>query len=194
MTEIEDQALESGAEEALDLTETPQGEPPVNDPFDSIEDEGVRAEAKKFRAIARRKEKSVAQPKEETPKEEKPETPKSEFLTKEDFFKSNEKKAIKEATADPEVKANWAKIVPFFASRRGRETPEDILEDIKDAITLYKARNPETEQKVDPAAPLKETTAPVGAGGGVKKKEASPQTPPGYQPPSTPKTWYPPKQ
>lgn len=118
--------------------------------------------------------------------------PQQEFLTKADFHKSNERKAVREATADPEVKANWDKIVAFYTPRRGKETPEDIKEDIQDAVTLFNARNAKGE-KDDSAAQLSTTTV-IKTGGGAPTK-ATPQAPalPNLRTPAQPKDWYPKK-
>lgn len=116
---MSDQNLEGGAsEEALDLELVPEdtsdeGAPETgSDPLDDIQDPVARAEAKKFRAIARRTAKA--------PETKAPET--SEFLTKADFYKTNEKTAVKAVTADPEIKAVWSQIVPFYTPRRDRKS------------------------------------------------------------------------
>lgn len=179
--------LDGASEEALELElepeVTPKEEPeePGGDPLDEISDPVVRAQAKKDRAIARRLAK----------KEDKPEkTDTSKFLTKEDFYKSNERKAIREITADAEIKAVWNEIIPFYTPRRGKETPEDIVEDIRDAITLYKVRNPAPPEKDDSANDL--TASPVmKTGGGVTEKVTpKPKDPPNFKLPTDPKSWY----
>lgn len=155
------------------------------DPLDEISDESARAEAKKWRAIARRTEKKP---------DEKPATPvapaPSEFLTKADFFKSNERKAVREITADADIKASWNEIVPFYTPRRGKETAEDIKEDIQDAITLWKARNPAALEKDSSADQL--TVSPVvkSGGGGSDKITPKPKDPPNFKLPNQPKDWY----
>jgi len=121
----------------------------------------------------------------------------SEFLSKKDFYKSNERKAINELTAvsesDPEdVKArkayiteNWDKISPLYTSRKGKDTPEDILEDLVDAVTLYVAKNPPKE---DDGSGELSTTSGGGSGSTVPKTESKdelniPQS-------AQPKDWY----
>lgn len=179
-------ALEVASEEAEVLELTPKEETPKEeggDPLDKIEDESARAEAKKWRAIAKRIEKKEVTP--ATPVvEAKPAA--QEFLTKADFYKANERKAIREATADAEVKANWSAIVPFFVSRRGKETPEDIKEDIQDAITIFNARNAKTAK--DDSAAVLTTTSVVKTGGGTSK--APTPTMPNFKLPAQPKDWY----
>lgn len=190
---MDDQTLEGGdGEEALDLEleleeaseEETQG--PGSDPLDDIKDPVARAEAKKYRAIARRNTKEV-------PEAKVPAAPaSSEFLTKADFYKTNERVAIKAATADPEVKANWAEIVPFYTPRRGKETTEDIAEDIQDAITLYKARNPEVVTD-DSKNTLTETAVVKTGGGPIDKVTAKTPDLPGFKLPIQADAWYPKK-
>ncbi len=184
----DDKALEGGASEEAEVLELAPVETPElgGDPLDEISDESARAEAKKWRAIARRQEKKEATP-EKKPEAAKPVT--SEFLTKADFYKSNERKAVREATADAEIKANWDKISPFYVSRRGKETAEDIAEDIQDAITLFKARNVKTEK--DDSASILTTTSVVKTGGApVGKTTTTTPTPPNFKLPSQPGSWY----
>lgn len=161
------------------------------DPLDDIKDEGKRAEAKKHRAIARRTGKvpEPVVPKVETPT---PEAPKQEFVTKQEFQKANEKKAITEAIADPTVKANWAEIAPLYVPRHGRETSEDIAKDIKDAIILFNGRN--TAEPVDDSKRDLTVTPAIIPGGGPIVKNA-PKLPalPNYHLPTQPKDWYVPK-
>jgi hypothetical protein len=188
---MDDQTLEGGASENaenLELAPTTSTEDETElggDPLDEISDVAARELAKKHRAIARRLEKKAP---EEKPEMVKP-APSQEYLTKADYYKSNERKAIKEATADPEVKANWAEIIPFYTPRRGKETAEDIREDINDAITLYNARNT-TVSKDDSANQLK-TTPVVKTGGGttVATAQKTPN-PPNFKLPTQPKDWY----
>ena len=187
---MDDQIPElDGSSEQLDKLELePEAIVPTElggDPLDAIQDEVARAEAKKHRAIARRLEKPE-------PKVETPAPTSSEFLTKADFFKSNERKAIREITADAEIKAVWNEIIPFYTPRRGKETAEDIKEDILDAITLYKTRNPEVI--TDDSKNELTTTPVVKTGGGtVDKTTPKPQDLPGIRLPTKTKDWYPSK-
>lgn len=158
------------------------------DPLDDIQDEAARAEAKKWRAIARREEKPKAEPKPEAP----PETPKQEFVTKADFHKANERKAVLEVSKDPEIKAKWQDIIGYYTPRRGKETAEDIVEDIKDAVIIYKARNPEKVSD-DSALDLSVSTVVKTSGGGVDKQIPKPKDPPNFKLPTKPTDWYPKK-
>lgn len=179
-----------GAEDTeLELEVTPEGDKPKEpsgDPLDDIQDPVARAEAKKYRAIARRNEKPEGETKVDTPA---PALPTTEFLTKADFYKSNERKAIREITADAELKAVWNEIIPFYTPRRGKETPEDIKDDILDAITLYKARNPAVV--TDDSKDVLTTSSVVKTGGGpVDKVAAQKPEPPNFRLPKQPSDWY----
>lgn len=198
--ETDDQTLEGGVEETIDLelepTEPDDGanedttdeEGSTGDPLDDIRDETARAEAKKARAIARRKAQKPEDKVEET--QSKP-VDSSQFMTKAEFEKSNERKAILSVTKDEEVKEHWEEIRQFYTPRRGKATPEDIQEDIKDAITLFKARStPEVE---DPAAELQTTTAPTGTASGPKTKEIKAANLPGFSESAKPDSWFPKK-
>ena len=184
--------LDGAGEGAEDLELVPEVTPdvakePSGDPLDDIKDPVARDEAKKYRAIARRNAEKPEDKKAEAPK------PSQDYMTKADFHKANERKAILSATADAEVKADWNKIVPFYTPRRGKETPEDILEDIKDAIIIFKARNPVVE-KDDSARVL--TESPVAkAGSGVSEKVAPKiKDPPNFKLPKPVESWYPKKK
>lgn len=180
--------LDGASEEALELELEPVAIPPKepsSDPLDEITDEVVRSEAKKHRAIARRLEK---EPKQVVPVVTTP--PVNEYLTKADFFKSNERKAIREITADAEIKASWNDIIPFYTPRRGKETPEDIKEDIQDAITLYKARHPDAPVKDDSINQLTATPVVKTGGGSVVKATHQLSDPPNFKLPAKPSEWY----
>lgn len=170
------------------------------DPLDALKDDPdqLLKEAKKYRAISQRKK--------DTPKEEKPEkAPESGYLTKADFFKSNEKKAVRLATTispddSDEIKAikkdiadNKDDIFSLYVSRNGKETPEDIVEDIFDAHFLYRKKNP-IQESSDGGAEL--TKSPVVKGGSAPKVEKPADTTsndPRFQRFKSPEEWYPKK-
>ena len=141
------------------------------DPLDKLERDALLAQAKKFRAISNR-HKPEKKP-EEKPIEEK-KVEKTDFLKKSDFELANQKKAIRMATVvseqdTEEVKAfktdlleNWDKARQFYTSRRGKDTAEDILEDIKDAYTVFNTRRPKTEVKPDISDLTSTKTSPTG--------------------------------
>lgn len=130
------------------------------DPLDEIQDvDALRAEAKKFRAISsRHKEPKIPVEKKEEPVAVKPE---DGFLKKSDFELANQKKAIKTVTTVSEqdsdeqkklksdVLENWDAIRQFYTPRRGKDTPEDVQEDIMDAYVLFNARRKPKEAKPD---------------------------------------------
>jgi hypothetical protein len=126
----------------------------------------------------------------------------SDFLTKADFEKSNERKAILTAQttgltdakgnvllAPEEVKANFTEIQQFYSPRHGRATAEDIVEDIKDAIILFNARNGKAPEAVVPDL----ISQPVVKSGGGPSGGKTPEKPaelPGFKPAVQPTDWY----
>ncbi len=76
----------------------------------------------------------------------------SKFVTKDDQFKINQKRAISLATTvdekdKPEVAKikkdldeNWDEIKAFYTGRNGKDTPEDIVEDLFDAHAVWLRR------------------------------------------------------
>jgi hypothetical protein len=205
-TQLGDDALElegQGGHEGGD--DDFQGE----DPFDKIEDETVRAEAKKFRSIANRKSKQPKvekKPEEVTPPKapEMVPTPGSEFLTKKDFQLSNQKTAISRITTATEFDSdsvkdfkndlaeNWDEVIKNYTPRRGKDSPESIMEDIKDAYVLFSARKTQKETKPDTTELSSTTVLPAGQTGKVSK--TAPKDPPGFKIPTPPTDWYPKKQ
>ena len=93
------------------------------------------------------KEKAKALPKEPAKAED--------VLTKKDFQKINEKKAIEAFLKDnPEVNSKWSDFVPYYREFRGRDTVEDIVKDLDDAKTLYQKHFPVKENDGDTKANL----------------------------------------
>jgi len=166
----EDENKDLGAEQEQELggsqeSTLPNDLPsePSGDPLDAIEDVSVlRSEAKKYREILKRKSKPDA-PKEEAKAEPVTVQP-TDALTKTDLYRINSQKAIKLAKADPELAENFEAVRALYVNRRGQEDPDAILEDLKDALIVYKAR---AKTNTDPAADL-QTTA------GVKRTSGAP--------------------
>jgi hypothetical protein len=80
-------------------------------------------------------------------KEQPKEQPKDDVLTKTDFHKINEKKAIDAFLKDnPEVDGKWSDFISFYRDSRGRNTVEDIVNDLDDAKTLFLKHNPVKEE------------------------------------------------
>jgi hypothetical protein len=126
----------------------------------------------------------------EKPKESPKPKPGDEPLTRNEFQKINERKAIQEACKDQEVDKNWAQIVKFYRPDSGRETPEAILADINVAIEHWRVKNPkkdeDTEDKETTANLASEKGKPEGEQGKGKKPE-----PKKLFPTQTPvKEWY----
>lgn len=148
------------------------------DPLDQIDDlEALRHEAKKYRGIAtRKKEPTSTTPGEETP-----------YLTKRELYLINEKKAIHDVRKDSEIDQNFEAIKGYYVSRRGKDTPEDIAEDMRDAYILWKARNPQASDGSNDLA----TIAIARPSGLAPKPQATKtETDPRFQAPSKPESWY----
>ena len=194
--------------DVLELEPTPEEANALGgDPLDDITDPAVRAEAKKNRAIARRVARKGKDGEVVTPPVETPDA--SKFVTKADFEGANERKAIIAVQAQgltndkgevilppEEVKANFAEIQKLYVPRRGRQTTEDIAEDIKDAVILFNARNPKAPDADNGVGDLTATpvVAPSGGTGDGKKPPAEAAKLPGYNPATQPKDWYPKKK
>ncbi len=219
MTEVEKNleaqpAQETGEDRTL---ETPQGDEADGtqgvDPLDLITDpKELAKEAKKYRAIANRKPGTT--PPDEAPAVDTPVAPAvtpaapatgEEFLSKRDFERSNERKAINsittildtddEATRNlkKEIDANWDSIKVRYVPRHGRQTPEDIQEDILDAHATWrrKAPAPVADPQGDAARAL--TTSPVVRPGSTRPappQATNTENDPRYKGNPTPKEWY----
>jgi len=100
---------------------------------------------------------------------------KGEFVSKSEFYRGNEKEAVKRATIPTdndtpeqialkkEIDENWESITKYFKGTSGKSTPEDIHEDILDAHAAWKRRNPPTEE--DESDDVADIVAERGHGG-----------------------------
>lgn len=125
-----------------------------SDPLDSMSEDGVRgylaalnveipedtedivAFAKKERAIKNRHAKKELETNQPSKKDD-------DAIQR--FEKANERKAIRliESSDDDnlvEINENWEDIVANYVPRRGRDTEEDILDDIMDAHAIWKRK------------------------------------------------------
>ena len=159
------------------------------DPFDAIDDiEELRAKAKEERAkrirIGKKKgENTVADDGTVIKKAQKPVIDESKFVTKDDLYKGNERKAVKQLTVvsdgddestsamKKDLKANWKEVMRFYRDVSGRDTVEDIVEDITDAYQAFRRRNPKGETDAG-----KEATAELSKKTGLGGKAPSGDT------------------
>lgn len=190
----------SQTEEELELEpiEPEGGLEDQGDPLDKIEDVAeLRAKAKQYRSSFQRAKKSKTE--QLAPKSEEPVKPSSDgFMRKSDFELANQKKAIKMATIisdtdSDEVKKmkadileNFDHVKQFYTPRRGKDTPEDIFEDIRDAHLLSQSRRTPTKPKPDTTAIVATQTFGTGEAP-VKDKQ---KDPPGFKMPTPPSEWY----
>lgn len=133
----------------------------------------------------------------QTSQEDSQKSESSEFLSKKEFYETNEKKAIKEFVKEnPEVKNNWDEFVKHYPNKRGKQTVEDILADLDDAKTLYdkySSKDKSSSDKSEASAELsKEKASPSGGnnpdGGGRSTKKGGRKIIPNK---TRPQDWYP---
>jgi hypothetical protein len=182
---------EHGSEQAgNEVTDMSLGDTPEtsSDPLDQIDDpEQLRHQAKRFRGIANRKGSAQSEG-EDSESAEDTATPASDYMTKRDFHRVNEKEAIRTVTAsNPEIQANWNQIKGFYTPRRGKDTAVDIAEDIQDAFTLWQKRSGGTT--ADPASNLTTTTVTAPTGGAPKAKVTG-DNDPRFNTAAQPDDWY----
>jgi hypothetical protein len=118
--------------------------------LDSDEDEKVTLTKEEYDKLLKDKEnykKGLLAYKEKS-KEQTPPAKESDALTKAEFQKINEKKAIKSfLESNPDANSQWDKLISFYRDSRGRSTVEDIVSDLDDAYTLFQKHNPAPEDK-----------------------------------------------
>lgn len=182
--------------EEVEQTPTPEEKesilPDSTDPLDKLSEEELRAEAKKYRAIAGRKDKKP-EPK-EVKKEEVP------FLTKADFYRSNQVRGIELATTEDvsdtddtkskkaQIKDNLDIVKKYYVSRRGQDTPESVK---KDLFTALAAAIAEEEIKVEKPDPSAEAQTIGAKGATVKSKpQVKEDTDPRFSKPKQIDEWY----
>lgn len=181
MEEIKNLEAEQELNEEGNANDTHESDESAGDPLDQIDDlEALRHEAKKYRGIATRKKEPSSTPQQSTD---------SPYMTKRDFQLANEKKAtLSLRSENPEIDQNYDAIMSLYHSRRGKDTAEDIAEDIKDAYILWKARNPQNSG--DSSNALSTITVTMPSGKAPKPQTTNTETDPRFKPASRPDTWY----
>lgn len=164
---------EGGEGESLEPTEpetTPEGQPegedrePSDDPLDDIKDPKARAEAKRDRAIARRKA-----GKDETPNPPAPSQP--SYVTKDDLsvFVTSQAKQL----ASDEVREHWDELMSIDLGGYDARDPQSIAQNMSDRLVIYKSRQ---VSKVDTRS-LTTSTARGSAGKTPHKTDSKPIVP-----------------
>lgn len=126
----------------------------------------------------------------------------SEFVSKKDFFKSNERLAIKRATTvspddskslaliKREIDENWDEIKTYYVGKSGKNTVDDIYEDILDGHATWRRRNPKKESDKSNEK-VAELSRERGVGARTPEQRRKKQ---GFQllkSSTSPKDWYP---
>lgn len=157
---------------------------PTNDPYDNIEDDEARNEAKKMRAINRRQERKA----EEVIKvvEVVPEVVPSNFATKDDL-KLMATNAAKERVA-PEVKALWDELVAIPLGGFDPMSAESIAANMQKRYSLYKYEHPEAGS--NPTADLTSSPELPLSGTADKSSKDVEIKLPNYKEPVGPSEWY----
>jgi len=177
----EDLELET---EVVTTTEDPSGD----DPFDSIEDEKVRADAKKFRAIANRHK--------DKPQETKVETKvltadTSKFVSKDDMARIATREA--KELVGVEVTAEYEELIKIPLGGYDPLDPKSIAANLKERFAILQARKSPVEKKEDVSG-LSSTTVVAGTGAGSGKENKPVQKdPPNFHKTLGPEDWYPKK-
>ncbi len=99
-----------------------------------------------------------------------------DILTKKDFQKINEKKAVKTfVDENPELESKWADFVKFYRNINGKDSVEDIIKDLDDARTLFLKHNPvkEDDKKAKAELSSEKAISDVPNPGGEKKESKS---------------------
>ncbi len=92
-------------------------------------------------------------------------------------LKKIEQEGIKEACKDQTINDNWSEIIQYYTPRRGKNSVNAIVEDLKDAKYLWEkySANPKKEEKEDKEAKAKLSSSkskpkPSGESEGQKTK------------------------
>ena len=153
------------------------------------------------RAIAKDDKDKKTPPKDEGKKE-------GDFLTRSDFYKHNETVAIKmaegETKVDPDsfgmtaeqlaeiqedIKANFDEMKKFYSPKSGKDTSEDIFNDLLDAHAAWRRRNPKKPADADAKARA-ELTKQRGNRGGSPDPKDQVQRPKVFKSKVPPSEWY----
>jgi len=129
---------------------------------------------------------------EELPDNRKPEDL-EEPVTKKEFYRGNEKKAIRKFFDQyPDAEKNYDKVMNHFVSKRGKETVEDVAKDLEDAYTLARKwediGGEDSEDKESSSELSAEKSKP--AGGSGDKGKATKKSGGVLSSTSGPEDWY----
>ncbi len=161
---------------------------PSSDPLDAIEDEVVRNDMKRLRAIDQRAKKRKSE--EQAPQDDDTAVPPSTFATKDDLKLLATKEAKK--LVAPEVKELWDELTAIPLGGYDPMDAESIATNMAKRLALYRIDNPAKDD--DPTKDLKTSPDTTTSKGKVLKKTETKSAPlPGYKEPAQPADWYPEK-
>lgn len=158
---------QGGAAEAIEGTEPEAQEPqapetkePSGDPLDDIQDPAARAEAKKFRAIARRNVDKAEAPA--------PQAPSQPVESVAKLVTFNAKQLVSD-----EVKENWEALQSIPLGGYDANDPESIARNMTDRLAILKAK----PQKDSSANDLSTSAVTTGRAGQAPTSEKKPLIP-----------------
>lgn len=166
---------------------------PNSDPLDAIEDEELRNDMKRLRAIDQRAKKKAKEAEAPQPKEEEEETPPaSNYATKDDLklLATNDAKKM----VAPEVKELWDELTKIPLGGYDPLDSESIAENMKKRYNLYLIENPADGDDPTKDLTTSPNTPPSSKGNDPKPKKKVSKDPPGYKEPVSPEDWYPEKE
>jgi len=110
-------------------------------------------------------------------------------MTKKEFYKAREKEAIQKATEDSKIDNNFDEIMEYYTPRRGKDTVENIVSDIKDAKYLWnKYKGGSSSEDKEASSKLStESKKPSGRSSGQGKEKRQKRILPKN---SSPEEWY----
>lgn len=191
-----EQNTEAAEVEVAETEEIEGAETPTSpgDPLETISDPAeLLKKAKGFRAAYQRlKDKVTKKAVEPAPVVEKP------YVTKEDFYKANEKDAketlaTSESATDKEISENFDAIFSYYKDRSGRDTVKGILKDLRAAHAAWRFENPKKDTAADDAV-RDLTGAPIQKGGAAPTPTKVEEGTNRFKTPRGPDEWYPKKK
>ncbi len=110
--------------------------------------EKLREERNNYKEGLLSTKEKLKQMQEQSPQKEDKSEPQGDYMTKEEFRKLNEKKAVRQfLKQNPEISDKWDSLVEHYHGKRGKDDAEAIVQDLDDAKDLLFKYNPELKPK-----------------------------------------------